>query len=174
MFVRNLPGVVANSDLDTIMEGQTVNFNTNGSDASYFLWSFGDNTYSSLIAVSHTYNMSGIYEVVLKGDNIFQTCSNYDTLNIVVHPFVSSVVENKGTENIKIYPNPTKDKIWITVDLVDRPIQATLMDAKGAIINQFVVMENKELLDVSALQKGVYILQLQGEGIQEEFKLIKE
>jgi hypothetical protein len=69
-------------------------------------------------------------------------------------------------ENLLIYPNPTKGKLYIT-NTTGNLINYTIYDLNGQII---LIGKTQESIDVSTLSVGIYILKTN----QGNFKFIKE
>ncbi len=64
-----------------------------------------------------------------------------------------------GTEDIEIYPNPTINEI--TIESVDsKIISVSIFDINGKFINQLSDSENKQNIDLKSFDSGVYILKI--------------
>lgn len=63
-----------------------VNFSNGSTNATSYIWSFGDGTFSTSIVPQHLYNAAGNYTVILTANN--GACSNADTIQqmISVYP----------------------------------------------------------------------------------------
>jgi subtilisin-like proprotein convertase family protein len=88
--------------------------------------------------------------------------------------FVNATGEIDVTKGVFMYPNPTSGDIYIT--LSDKAIglqQYRITDLSGRTISSGKLPGAVTLLDLSVLQKGVYIIELSGQGAQASRKLIK-
>ncbi|MFN0188266.1 MAG: FISUMP domain-containing protein [Bacteroidia bacterium] len=74
---------------------------------------------------------------------------------------------------IKIYPNPTKDKINITVEEIKNS-NAFIYDISGKLIFQQPLTHKINLIDVNFLPVGVYVIKVVGRDFSLERKLVKE
>ncbi len=74
---------------------------------------------------------------------------------------------------IKIYPNPTKDKINISLEAFKNS-NAFIYDLSGKLIFQEPLAHISNLIDVSFLPNGVYIIKVVGIDFSVERKLVKE
>lgn len=63
-------------------------------------------------------------------------------------------------DQFKIYPNPATDKICISGDLQQQTI--SIFDMSGRLINTWISQEKQSEIDVSNLNKGIYILNVAG------------
>jgi hypothetical protein len=83
---------------------------------------------------------------------------------------------NLSDQNIKIYPNPVKDKLTIDVENKNtEDINFSLTNSLGQLIDINSKIANTKLeIDTSELPSGVYYLKIQNNSGQEEFKIIKE
>lgn len=84
-----------------------------------------------------------------------------------------------GTQNlipedeIKIYPNPTKDKINISVEEIKNS-NAFIYDLSGKLIFQQPLIHKTNLIDVNFLPVEVYVIKVVGRDFSVERKLVKE
>jgi gliding motility-associated-like protein len=82
---------LAASDVTTGAAPLNVNFNSTGSSAATYSWSFGDNNSSTQPNPSNTYTAPGTYTVVLTASN--GACSASDTLVIKVNQGLGIIPE---------------------------------------------------------------------------------
>lgn len=77
---------------------------------------------------------------------------------------IISIKDYKVDESIKLYPNPTKD--WLNVEwqenLKIQNIEIISIDGKYSEVWSQNIQENKTRLDISDLNKGMYLLKLSG------------
>jgi len=93
----------------------------------------------------------------------------------------SAAITNLGKDmNISIYPNPTQDKALIKIAL-DKPSIVTfnLFDLNGKLIQQknnqkTTVHEFTDEIILDGLHNGIYLLNININGEESSFKLIKE
>lgn len=79
---------------------------------------------------------------------------------------------NQPVNYLTIYPNPVKDKT--TLQISDKKLFGTtvkIMDANGRMVKRFSINNNFEIVDMSGLPPGLYMLQLSN-GVTQ--KLVKE
>ena len=95
-------------------------------------------------------------------------------LEIGVPWLLSFVDQTTSTDNviinpdeITIFPNPTADRINISID-IDDVQQVNLLDMTGRIIWSRINPSRQEIIDVSSLSDGVYIIQ----SLTDEFSFI--
>ena len=114
--------------------------------------------------VNQTFSVveDGTYAVVITDNNCIDTslCEIVNGLSL----------DEKGVVNISIYPNPTTEIIHINTDVnFDRGV---LMDLSGRVL--FSVSSSIKSIDLSKLPKGIYVLQLELEGVKYQKRIIKE
>lgn len=74
-----------------------------------------------------------------------------------------------------VYPNPTQDEVVILlVEAISNPM-ISIFDLQGRLVNrQYSQSSSAEVrVDLSALQAGIYFVQLEGSGLKKTFKVIK-
>lgn len=78
---------------------------------------------------------------------------------------ISSVDDYSGLEDLTVYPNPVCNSLHVDFNLMeDAQVSCCLVDLTGKIVKtenvQAVAGENKMMLDVTNLSKGLYMLQV--------------
>ena len=76
-----------------------------------------------------------------------------------------------GPDRINIYPNPANDKIYIS-NLIEENTSIKIYDIKGSLVLENRI-SNKEYLDISILEKGIYQIKFKGKQLNETRKFIK-
>jgi hypothetical protein len=78
-------------------------------------------------------------------------------------------------EVYSIFPNPTKGKFVINIPRPDIIKQLRIYDTRGILIRQFNMIFNQPLeIDLSGMAKGTYLLIIQEESDNKEYKIILE
>ena len=79
---------------------------------------------------------------------------------MTIHP-VSVPVGIAGVEavSVMVWPNPTTSLVNVSVS---RPMQAELYDLSGRQVAAYSFAEGSNMIDLSALQNGVYMLRAEG------------
>jgi uncharacterized delta-60 repeat protein len=80
--------------------------------------------------------------IALKGSSSFLDNASFDTIN-----------------EIKIYPNPTTDKVTVQLQSYDNT-KTTIYDLNGRLIQEINITEGQNTIDISTLEKGIYILSI--------------
>ena len=80
----------------------------------------------------------------------------WDTVKVWVAPVGVSILQN-AVSNLQLYPNPATSEI--TIEHAAN-CEAAFYDVMGRKVASFVSMTNKEVLDISALVNGVYLVQV--------------
>ncbi len=85
-----------------------VKFTNLSTDATSYLWDFGDGNTSTEFSPVHEYAVGGNYDVVLHAVGICGTDSNSLKVDII-----SSTTEVQTLKHIDVFPNPTSDQLHI-------------------------------------------------------------
>jgi len=120
-----------------------------------------------LIAVSAdgnetTYPVSTVQKVVFENNAMTVKTNTGDATNITCIKFTQD--ENEGIKNQKLepsifaFPNPVSETL--TVKGVKKDAIINLYDMSGALLKTVTSQENSTNVDVSTLQKGVYLLRI--------------
>ena len=178
----------------TICEGETYTFGTqtltkageyiqkyntiNGCDSTIKLTLTVNPTYIDTIEAAinsgETYQF-GTQTLSKAGEYIrtIQTIDGCDSI-IVLKLTVLSGIDDIETSQITMYPNPTNEKVYLT--LTDIPnATITIMDIQGNIVKKEEVLANETevVLDVKDLASGTYTIMISNDKTRVTKKLIK-
>jgi hypothetical protein len=85
------------------------------------------------------------------------------------------ISEEKGTELFAVYPNPAKDKIFITFSKPFSMISYSITDISGRILRSKIENMNSETkseIDLSGIKNGVYFLQVKTDNFTATKKIV--
>lgn len=86
---------------------------------------------------------------------------------------VKTGVENSISNNLRVYPNPAKNYIYVEgVEILGTNL--ILMDLSGKILFERRLINGSNLINVESLQKGVYLLKILNDSNVKVLKFIKE
>ena len=131
-----------------------VDFTNASSNATSYVWDFGDGNSSVLSDPSHTYAINGNFNVWLTATN---TCGS-DSINHIISGIYIGIEELPidNFNNISIYPNPAVDIIHIAG--VENIESFRVSNVIGQIVYQQKVSSNETTVsfDVSQYPAGIY------------------
>ncbi|MFH2142570.1 MAG: C25 family cysteine peptidase [Bacteroidota bacterium] len=135
--------------------GPTLTLLNNSSNATSYLWQFGDGNTSSMPDPVHTYIADGLYTVVLIATN---SCGS-DTISYNINIIGVNVNGLPIISDIEIYPNPTNG--LLTINLNNNPVtKLEIYDVLGKVFLTELVSKNIIQLDLSNMNQGVYFIKL--------------
>jgi len=148
--------------------GGQVSFNNTSTNATTYLWNFGDGTTSTLNNPSHNYTTTGNYTVQLKATKC--GVDNFKIQTVTINLLDTQFQELKNF-NIKIYPNPAHSILNIESknNLVIDKIKVYDLFGKLLIENS----KNTNQVSVEGLSNGVYIIEVGTGGNSVKSKFIK-
>ena len=86
-----------------------------------------------------------------------------------------TTVDELNTENgLTIIPNPSNDKITISLPAITGNTQLSIFNVSGEKVLERQLTDTETQLDISALPRGVYFVRVQDEKMIEVMKLIKQ
>ena len=105
--------------------------------------------------------------------NTGYTVGNKGRILKTINGGVLGITENNRSENFTIYPNPAEDIITINTDKT-RPISTNIniYNVAGSLVKTLLMNENQQNINVSDLSKGIYIVEIKSEELNERQKLI--
>jgi hypothetical protein len=116
------------------------------------------------VAQSYTPSLSGNYAVEITQNG----CKDTSICKTVVVSGLDQLDENTI---IHVYPNPINNALYIDVDAAFVGKKYALFDAVGKLISSEVIYQTSNQLNVEALCKGIYFLQM--EGVNKKWKVQK-
>ncbi|MBV7267884.1 T9SS type A sorting domain-containing protein [Winogradskyella luteola] len=81
-----------------------------------------------------------------------------------------NVNEFELTKKINIYPNPAKNSITINYEFQTNDSKIIIYDLSGRLVNQTMLSNNNNIIDISGLNSGVYIVNLIEDDTKTGFK----
>ncbi len=146
------------------ISGNMVTFNNTTNWAKYYVWNFGDGatdtTYDNSTPITHFYNDEGIYTVSIEAHNYYQI--NTKTLTIQIGN-EQGIAKNNGS-TYELIPLGDDNSYQLNISL-NQPenVSIYITDISGKkvqIIHAEGQKEISQIIRLSGLAKGVYILQV--------------
>ena len=157
-----------------ITAGNAVDFFDQSSYApSSWQWTFnGAATTSSTLQnpTGIVYNTPGIYDVKLVAQNVYGSDSIVKDCQIEVLPSATAVSEQVN-EEIRLYPNPFSDQIYIETSSDQFPLNYFISDLYGRKLSEGAIQNGQ--LNLEFLPKGFYFISL-GKDQSKTYKVLKE
>ena len=158
-------------------EGKPVKINVKFTGTPPYNFSIGTDEVSA-----KTYNsLKQIYELVLNPTTptklkLFNVLSEYCGRGSVIEPSVVSLELLTANENfekmeIRLFPNPTNDIIYINSD--GKKADLELVDITGISVLQKQITTEHEELNISKMKAGTYFLRVSKNDKQAVFKVLK-
>ena len=104
---------------------------------------------------TYYYQVKAVYEengetCESEAASVYNSDKDYVMVDIV------SIDEN-GVKGMMIYPNPTKDKVMISAESIER---ITIIDAMGRAVADNIVNSDNETINMSQYDAGVYMIRI--------------
>lgn len=140
------------------LEGNTVRFFNESTDAFSYKWSFGDGNISDEANPTHTYATGGFYEVTLNAQNIY--CGNAASQTIFI---VVTDTNNPIPDGIRIFPNPFNEFLLLEIpDSAKQSFEVSMFNLTGQLIYQHII-SNRHHIATAELPAGTYLVQIRNE-----------
>lgn len=145
-----------------------VQFTNQTPNATTFLWNFGDGTTSTQQNPTHTYAQNGTYNVSLTTN----ACPNNPTKTKTLQINALGIEETE-IQKLKIYPNPTADKLNINTN--ENISNFILTDASGRLLHaNWEKSSSGYTTSLQHLTKGTYVLQFEIKNKTYSHKILKK
>lgn len=155
--VNPLPTLVAGASTTTALIGETITFNSTGSNATDYSWDFGDGGVSSSANDTYSYSNQGVYTVELTGE--LNGCSTTDEVVITIDG--ASFID-ETLVSLNVFPNPTRDVVAVSLIGASSDARLSVYDISGkqVLVPIVPLTSNNYQLDLSSLSGGIYLLNL--------------
>jgi len=146
---------------DSIWKDSVYTYTINNNQGASYLWFTNDSIYTN----SNVIHLSSHDSTGLLALNLIETSQYgcvYDTISTQITIFTNTAIHFiENSKNIRIYPNPTQDIIWIEIDSQE-PYTCQIYDHHGRLVLQKNQLLEKTALNLDALSAGIYILKIIG------------
>jgi PKD repeat protein len=155
----NTLGGITSSFSYNIMSGG-VQFNDLTSNASSWLWQFGDGQVSPNQNPMHSYQTSGSYQACLIVTDMFG-CMDTSCQEVMVSVGLGGEVWKK----LEVFPNPVQDLLQLRAEGLAGPeVAIRVRDLMGReILSQTASLQAQITLRATSLPTGTYVLEVQDE-----------
>lgn len=145
-----------------VQNSTTVTFTNTSSGSTTWVWNFGDGSATTTNQnTAHTYSSNGTYTVTLHSYN--GVCN--DSTTQIISITTVGITDYAAQTAMTLYPNPTNGSFTLELNTVqNEKAEVKVMNAIGQIIvdenHSFVSGKNLLPIDMTAIAKGVYFVQL--------------
>ncbi|MFC2104096.1 T9SS type A sorting domain-containing protein [Bacteroidota bacterium] len=139
----------------------------------------GTGTLSYEIDPGGDINQTGIFTGLTAGDYTVEVDDENNcgpvTSNVITVGFPDAIDDIVANKNIKIYPNPTSNKIFIEIDYDGNNLNIEVLSISGQVLfNKEILIRGtiKEELDLSNYSKGIYFIRIYNNEFNYEEKVL--
>lgn len=162
-----------------------INFETQteqNSDYFEIQWHNGNNNWATIATLDAAGNSTQIRYYTYQHMQAIEGVNHYRVKQVSMTGIIEYSQEaiarvNCGGSGIVVYPNPVKDKVTITLESGMGAVELRLINTIGQQVTGVINISggSTRQIDMSALAKGVYILQtIQQNKIVQSIKLVKQ
>ncbi len=131
--------------------------------ADQYYWDFGDGDFCTSEAPWHVYDQAGTYSVLLVAGNAWCPQDSVVKEDMILVQEESGI-KRDGMLDFKLYPNPAKHKLHVSIPEKYRGIARLTISGMGGVlfVDKQIDLSQGEThsIDVSGLAEGVYLLEL--------------
>lgn len=161
----------ADKDTVDLTVSGDVNFTDMSSDATSWMWNFGDGGTSTDQNPMHTYTTAGTYTVTQTAIN--RGCETVDSAQIVVEGVLSLDPMLNAKKVAELYPNPAQNVLHIEV-LGNERLEMEFFSLRGLSQVKQLVYPGVQAVSISELATGLYFYRLYQQGtVVQHGKLIR-
>ncbi len=84
--------------------------------------------------------------------------------------FIDDIGFEDFEQEYKVYPNPTEGELWLELPSIEGEMRLNVYSIDGKIVYTIIVNQTKQLIDLTELEGGMYVLEL----IQNDNKFRRE
>jgi hypothetical protein len=114
--------------------------------------------------------------------NPLTNCSNTDTITIIFtfnECTGIGIDDHPDNSSVTCYPNPTSGLLYLEMNNISGNFQISVIDLNGQVVTKEEVLSTTKntctkKIDLTALQRGIYLLRIVNDGIVINSKIIKQ
>ncbi|MBW6489720.1 MAG: PKD domain-containing protein [Lentimicrobium sp.] len=155
-----------------------IDFNNNGSfeDAGETVFTANNkkNAVTGYISIPAGASGSARMRVSMKGNGAPKPCEWFAGGEVEDYTIefgdMDVATDNMDSRKINIYPNPTSQ--YLNIEAGSDPVEVYLLGLNGCLLKQFSVA-NHQIIELSDLSKGIYLLRIVGRDYTQIQKIVK-
>ncbi len=145
-----------NADITEAEPWEIIQFTANTTNATDWLWDFGDGTTSDLENPTHSYLAEGLFTVSLTASNAAFDATETKTDYILVQEPVS--IEEEILLDIHIQPNPSTGIFKVNYEGGMENQTFSIRDLKGRLLQSGSLINNG-IIDLTEFDSGIYFFE---------------
>lgn len=157
------------SSIVNLMDSVNINFTDSSTNASAWLWDFGDGTTDTARNTSHIFVSTDTFNITLTVINSIG-CTDFYTSQIIVTD-LTAIIEDNVKKDVIIFPNPFTNKLYIDFNIIQNgsTVNLYLYNSIGEIVYKSkevicrvnsVESTNFFSLELNDLPSGLYLIQI--------------
>lgn len=155
----NIDYYVTNIQVDTLLNTVTVT------------WVFQDSTITNQFIATYPFQNMGNNMISITLQCSKATTTYYKPINISTSTL--SINESVPLRSITIYPNPAKDIFYVNIgNPENEEFSLTIYNAIGAVVKSEKLKQNNQQINISGLNNGIYLVEVNSENMHKTEKLI--
>ncbi len=134
-----------------------------------------------ILANVNSFSQNISYDYDLTGNRIKRAVitlksAKLDSTSHLLYDEQSTMNKDLGSENIRVYPNPTSDLLRVSVSypVNNSTVKIKLYDVNSRLIFNKETDNYSESINMSVYSSGIYILRVEVNSETKEWKIIKE
>ncbi len=167
---NKVPKVDFTSQISSTQGGSVVfTNNSTGEDTDTYLWDFGDGKTSTDKNPTYIFQQIGIFKVGLTVKSKF--CGNIPKVEKSVNITVAGIENDNLSNQLTVYPNPSESGYFTLKHSLGNGIfKLRITDLVGRTWELPEIKSVESKLDLSALPRGLYLLEMQNA----QYKVVKK
>jgi hypothetical protein len=144
----------------TFCNGDSVVLQANVVASSSYGWIKGVNFINGASSSSYSAKQAGSYKVQIT--NQFGCSKQSNSIAVTVPCKEGDGFMSNGITNVNVYPNPSNGNVFVEIENTNENIEFSLelFDAQGNLIEAEIQSDQNNLLKLSNLSSGIYLLKL--------------
>lgn len=156
-----------------IEAGELQKFINRSEDAQFYIWILKEGVESYEKSASYRYNEPGWYNITLIASSS-NSCTDTITKVNAFKVLSGTGIAEKYSKEVKIHPQPAGDILNIELGAYSEAI-LTVYSLSGEKINEYKIHDSISSVDVSALNRGAYVVNINlGQGKEFSRVLLKK
>lgn len=147
-------------------------------DFEYTLELFSGNPLPDFVGTTFSNDAAVSYDILVSStDTVFVNVSSADGLTTLSYAIIIDYLDsNNETEliNVNVYPNPVSDVLLVDLPKNNKPYNISVYNTYGQLMTQKSTADSTTKINMSGMNTGVYILNIEQDGKSFISKVVKD
>jgi phosphatidylserine/phosphatidylglycerophosphate/cardiolipin synthase-like enzyme len=133
----------------------------------------GSHNWSTTANTTNDENTLIVHDADIANQYLQSFAQNFIDLGGSISPVNTGIEDDSEADAIRLYPNPTNDKVYLSVQDATEPIEVAISDLSGQVLSTQTIEPSSPELSLQPYENGIYLIKLTISGRTQVYRIIK-